>query len=350
MCISKAFTGGNIRLLKREENTFYLDNERRTSSEDWFYWAFSFSGKKGETYKFIFPDNRIGYFGPAVSHNLEKWEWLGYSDDNSFSYTVGEHENIIYFAHSMLYHPERFSRFAKENNLAVKELCKSKKGRSVPYISFGDGEKTILLTARHHACESTGSYVLEGVIHRLLSSPLENSKVIVIPFVDFDGVTDGDQGKGRIPYDHNRDYDINAPSLYPETATIKKLVENGVIYAFDFHSPWHKGGENDNIFVVQKRKERVPLYKKFGLFLESSLTDKALKYSSSDDHAPGVSWNSESSPTFAAYMTDFAKARLSFSLETAYFGKESNSFSAEKAIEFGRCFADALKKFDTCYK
>jgi len=347
MIIEKNFTGGNIRIIKTEGNNFYLNNELRTSSVDGFYWAFSFAAKEGETAKFIFPENRIGYFGPAVSRDLFSWEWLGKGeDDNSFSYTVKKDDEKIYFAHSMLYHPERFSRFAKENNLAVKELCKSKKGRSVPYISFGDGEKTILLTARHHACESTGSYVLEGVIHRLLSSPLENSKVIVIPFVDFDGVTDGDQGKGRTPHDHNRDYDKNAPSYYPETAAIKKLVENGVTYAFDFHSPWHKGGENDKVFIVQKRKGRVPLYKKFGLFLESSLTDKALKYSSLDDHAPGVSWNSESSPTFAAYMTDYAKAHLSFTLETAYFGKEDNVFSSEKAIEFGRCFAEALKKFD----
>ncbi len=348
MIIGKDFTGGNIRILKKEGNTVYLNNELRDSSEDWFYWAFSLDAENEEELRFVFPENRIGYFGPAVSRDLISWEWLGKGEDaNTFSYTAKKDDGRVYFAHSMLYHPERFFRFVREKGVAVKELCKSKKGRSVPYITFGEGEKIILLTARHHACESTGNYVLEGIVNRLLSSPINDTKVIAIPFVDFDGVTDGDQGKSRIPYDHNRDYDINTPSLYPETDAIKKLAENGVTYAFDFHSPWHKGGENDNIFMVQKRPFKVPYYKKFGELLQGSLTEDALKYNPSDDLSPGVSWNSEKVPCFSAYMTDLAKARLSFSLETAYFGKEDNVFSSEKALEFGRCFAEALRKFDS---
>ncbi len=347
MCVSKDFTGGNIRILKRVANIFSLNNELRDSKDDWFYWAFCLNGLKGETYKFIFPENRIGYFGPAVSHDLINWEWLGKcDDDNTFSYTIKENENKIYFAHSMLYHPERFLCFAKKKGLAVKELCKSKKGRSVPFTEFGNGKKTVLLTARHHACESSGSYVLEGIINRLLSAPLKDSKVIVIPFVDFDGVVDGDQGKGRIPHDHNRDYDLNLPAIYPETNAIRKLASGGIDYAFDFHSPWHKGGENDNVFIVEKRHEKLKDYNRFGKLLEKHNSENSLKYSSENNLAPDVSWNSSKTKCFATFANDYGSARLSFSLECTYFGKNENVFLPQKAIEFGRCFADALKEFD----
>lgn len=67
------------------------------------------------------------------------------------------------------------------------------------------------MTARHHACESTGNYVLEGVLEELIKSLPNNLSVMCVPFVDYDGVVNGDQGKNRFQHDHNRDYDKNVP-------------------------------------------------------------------------------------------------------------------------------------------
>ncbi|MGN1122587.1 MAG: hypothetical protein ACI4RV_09495, partial [Eubacteriales bacterium] len=207
MLIHQNFTGGNIRVEKNEGNVFSLNNELRDTPQDWFYWAFCAEGAGGQTLTFQFPSIRLGPLGPAVSHDLKTWAWLGKGEDaNAFTYTFKADEDKVYFAHSMLYHPERFYEFANRNGLVLSELCKSKKGRTVPVVTFGDGDRTILLTARHHACESTGSYVLEGVLESLLKNPVDNTKVVCVPFVDLDGVLDGDQGKARVPYDHNRDY------------------------------------------------------------------------------------------------------------------------------------------------
>lgn len=222
MSVNSDFIGGNIRIENKKGNTYYLNNELRDTTEDWFYWAFCAEGYAGETVTFNFPDNRIGYYGPAVSHDLKKWEWLGKSKEkNSFTYTFRENENKVYFAHSMLYHPERFLEFCKEKGVSIKQLCETRKGRSVPYITFGNGDRIILLASRHHACESTGNYILEGVLDGLLKCPIENTRVICVPFADYDGVVDDDQGKARKPYDHNRDYSIENQAIYPETVTIK---------------------------------------------------------------------------------------------------------------------------------
>ena len=109
MVISKDFVGGNINVLKQEGNTFFLSPEQRDSEYFWFYWAFSVEGAKGETLTFDFgEDNVIGYYGPAISFDLRNWQWLGKTDDrHKFSYTF-ESDEKIYFAHHMLYHPNRF--------------------------------------------------------------------------------------------------------------------------------------------------------------------------------------------------------------------------------------------------
>ena len=347
MIIHQNFIGGNIKVVKQEGNTVYLDNELRDTVGDWFYWAFCAEGAEGKTITFKHKPQRIGYFGPAVSYDLEKWHWLGENpeDEDSFTYTFGENENMVYFAHNMYYHPDRFARFAVSKGLEIKELCKTSKGRSVPFVTFGNGEDVILLTARHHACESTGNYVLEGVVSELLANPIYGTKVVCVPFVDYDGVVDGDQGKGRAPYDHNRDYIPGEAAIYPSVAEIRKIADKGILYGFDFHSPWHKGGGNDTMFVVQKRHDKMDEYHRFSKEFEKAVNEKSLKYDMKNDFPPEVEWNSSKTPCFASYMCDAAKARLAFTLETMYFGTPDNVFDADKAVETGRCFVKALHNY-----
>ena len=311
----------------------------------WFYWAFCVEGAEGEKINFHMQQpNRLGYWGPAVSHDLKNWHWLDDVDGESFTYKFGENENKVYFAHSMLYHPNRFFELAEELSLQVTELCKSRKGRSVPSVVLGNGCKSIILTARHHACESTGSYVLEGVLRELAKNPIDDTKVFCVPFVDLDGVIDGDQGKARKPHDHNRDYEENV-SVYPETAAIKKYAcEYGCNYGFDFHSPWHKSGENDNVFIVRNSIEKIEQTERFSKIFEKEITPGSMKYSSENDHQPMTGWN-QPSTSFGFTMMHREECDIAFSLETAYFGTEDNKISEEKMVELGKCYARAIKKY-----
>ena len=368
MKIHENFTGGNITVEKREGSVFYLKNQLRDTTCDWFYWAFCIEGAQGRTLTFRFSKDRIGYFGPAVSHDLKNWHWLmtkkgdnktgsarglyamerslTEKDGDSFTYTFSETEEKVYFAHHLLYHPERFYRFTDKNGLQVRCLCKSQKGRVVPYVEMGTGEKKIVLTARHHACESTGNYVLEGVLEELCHTSIRGFSVLCVPFVDYDGVMDGDQGKNRFPHDHNRDYDEKEAPVYPSTAAIRKYVsENQVAFGFDFHSPWHCGGIRDKCFIVQKRKEDLPGLNRFGELLEASMTARAFGYTHADDYPPDYGWNHASVPTFAAWVLAQPSAKLAFTLETAYFGREDRPFTPEGAIENGRCFVRALIQY-----
>ncbi len=346
MKIISNFPGGNIKIVATEKDIIRLDTDMRDSSGDWFYWAFGVEGADGETLHFSFPKNRIGYYGPAVSHDLLKWEWLGKKDgEDEFSYTFCEGEGMVYFAHHILYPECRITDLIQKYDfIKIGVLTQGRLGSNVPVLHLGNGSKKILLTARHHACESTGSYVLEGVIAGLAEAPIEDVEVLAVPFVDYDGYLSGDQGKNRQPYDHNRDYDPERPSLYPEIDAIKKLAkEVGVEFAFDFHSPYHKGDEHDLCFIVQKAN--VEELRRFAAILESQITDSAFRYQAKNDLAPGVKWNNPNSHTFASYMVKEVGAKIACTLETAYFGEPDNVASADKFIELGRCFAAALKKY-----
>lgn len=343
--IHQNFTGGNICVKEMEGNCVRLENELRDTTTDWFYWAFCVEGAAGRTITFRFQENRLGYFGPAVSHDLVRWNWLESVEGDSFTYSFGPEENKVYFAHDQLYHPARFFAFAERQGLVVQELCKGYKGSSVPCVTFGAGAKSVILTARHHACESTGNYVLEGVLEELCREPLKDTTVFCVPFVDYEGVIRGDQGKNRAPHDHNRDYSADKSSIYPECAAIRRYAqEHGCHYGFDFHSPWHKGGESDNVFIVQNSLEALERQNRFGELLEQSVKEGSLAYEHQNDYPPEYGWNKASSQ-YAVYMGKRPENVVAFTLETAYFGTPGNKVSEQKMLELGRCFARALRAY-----
>lgn len=345
MLIHQNFIGGNISVKEINGDIIKLENELRDTTRDWFYWAFCIEGAQNRTLTFQFQKTRLGYFGPAVSYDLKNWHWLDSVEGDSFTYTFSENENKVYFAHSMLYHPDRFFAFTKKHNIKINELCKGYKGSSIPCINLFEGKISIILTARHHACESTGNYVLEGVLEELLINPIKDAKILCVPFVDYEGVIRGDQGKSRAPHDHNRDYSIEENSIYPECAAIKEYANiNGCNYGIDFHSPWHNSNEHDTVFIVQNSIKKLNKLNKIGEIFEHSIIDGSLKYEHKNDYPPETLWN-KSGPQFSVYMSNREENEFAFSLETTYFGTHENKVGGEKLRLLGHSFAKALKTY-----
>lgn len=361
MKIDKQIIGGNIEVLEIDGDRVRVERELRDTrpDRDWFYWAFRVTGAAGRTVTFEFPHkNRVGYFGAAVSPDQIHWSWSGkrkitvLEDESrieSFTYTFGEDENETYFAHDMVYVPARFEQFCAANGLAIEELCLSNKGRSVPFTRFGSGDRKILLTSRHHACESTGTHVMESVLQSFIDEPLEGYEIVCVPFVDYDGVLDGDQGKHRLPHDHNRDYPLDgSESLYTSCAAIRRFVEeNRVPYAFDFHSPKHLGKLNNKVSIIYKLEEKVPELRRFAELFSSKITSDAFPYDPENDMPPNTGWNLDTSETFARYLLERPESRLAFTLETPYFGEKDGSAVVTEASlsALGKSFAAALRDY-----
>lgn len=350
MKIHANFTGGNIRVLKIDGSHVYVQNELRDTVGDWFYWAFCVEGAQGQTLTFHFDKKWLGYYGPAISHDLYNWIWeneeAAPAAYDAFTYTFGKDETCVWFAHNKLYHPAHFDNFCKELGLEQLTLCKSERGRDVPYLRIGEGSQRMFLTSRHHACESTGTYVLEGVLRELLRDPLPDMEIIVVPFVDYDGVVDGDQGKSRSPHDQNRDYPLEFGSIYAVVREIRKLaLEKPTRYAFDYHSPWHVGGMNDWVFMVEKHYDANKNMTRFGNLWHNAITPESLPYDVTGTLPPETDWNTGPAATCTNFMHLAAGAELSFTVETPYFSCSGTPFTADGAREMGRCFAVALRQY-----
>ncbi len=345
------FEGANCRVLSQTENVAEIEVEHRDTVGDWFFWSFRVDGAAGKTITFKFPNPiRVGYFGAAVSHDYENWQWQ-YADTGhngpKFKYTFGEGEDSVYFAHDILYRPAYFQAYAASRHLALKTLCISEKGREVPYFDTEKGDEVIFLTARHHACESTGSYVLEGVLDALLKDAFfDRYRIICVPFVDYDGVVEGDQGKNRNGHDHNRDYVPHQAATYISTGKIREMVQDlRLRFAFDFHSPWHLSGRNDTVMIPIKHPHMMQDIGYFAhLFEGQTQRGDTLHYFAKDNMAPDVEWNEYGAPCFGTYMGN-AGAEMAFTLETPYFLATDMQFTPERARATGHAFVRALKKY-----
>lgn len=382
--------GGNGRLLEVVDDTVRLEPETRDSTQRWFYWNVDVESDVTQTLRIEFPDDEVvGPRGPAVRAGNPcggpvgdgawgEWRWLGADrrvDATAFRYRFDAGQRVQ-FALSVPYQRADFDAFAFEfesdPRLTVETLTTTAGGRDVPVARLGppDADRHVALAARHHACESTASYVLEGVLRRLLEdseessteapSFLETHRVHVYPFGDLDGVERGDPGKHRAPHDHNRDYvDANAISdlspLYPTTAAIATDLQSleSLALALDFHCPYKWGGDiNDRPFFVcdpdaasgSLRRLAATLEETTGARSRSGGDDPTLTF----DASPGIgltSFDGQSGllHTFARYCSRLG-ADPAVALEVPYIGTATDPVTPVTARQFGRDLATALRE------
>lgn len=343
MIISKDFPGGNIEVISMTENEVIVERELRDTSGDWFYWAFCVedacpAGEESRTIRFSFAGKpRVAKFGAAVSHDLNHWSWTNTREGESFSYTFKPAEKV-YFAFCFIYSDEMLRKFAKENRIEIETFCMSKKGRKVPCFRIGDGEKIVVFTSRHHACESSGTFLMQGIAQACLENPVNGYTFLFVPFVDYDGVMDGDQGKNRQPYDHNRDYG-NAEAIYPETRTLRELADSGKVWAsFDLHAPWIEGKEHDEIYFFKCPRDNREFFDRL----------KAACGNDKNSFCYDGKWdfeyieNKTAVPTMRSYYLPRVKSGIAMTVETSYSGSENNRFTAERICALGGHFYRAL--------
>jgi hypothetical protein len=226
MEIDARFPGGNIVVEKVEGDTVFLHQDLRDTEGDWFYWYFRVKGAAGRTLTFTFTRGDVmGTRGPACSTDAGKtWIWLGRPKPEtkppSFQYAFPKEAGEVLFCFAIPYLEENLKeflgRYKDRPGLKADTLCQTKKGRNAEVLFFGPPRRTgpyrLAFTCRHHACESLANYELEGILEAMLADDetgrwyRQHVSAVLVPFVDKDGVEDGDQGKNRKPHDHNRDY------------------------------------------------------------------------------------------------------------------------------------------------
>lgn len=367
--IDADYPGGNIVVERAEGDTVHLRPDLRDTKGWWFYWNFRVQGVQGRTLTFEFSGpNPIGVRGPAVSTDRgQSWSWLGAetTSDSSFTYAFAKDAEAVRFCLGMPYQAKHLQEFLAQHqsklHLRVEELSKTAQGRSVERLHVGrlDGDPRfrILLTARHHACEMMASYVLEGALAAILADTDDgrwfrrNVEVLAIPFVDKDGVEEGDQGKNRKPRDHNRDY--IGSSIHPSVAALRTFVPNWsngrLCAAFDLHCPYIRGPHNEVIYIVGSADESIWEQQcRFGRILED-VQHGPLVYRASDNLPFGQVWNTgknyAAGKSCGRWASEIDGIRLAASFEIPYANAGGQPVTAESARTFGRSLAKAIRQY-----
>ena len=368
ICVDAKIPAGNSVYERMAADQVYLHQEQRGSTQWWFYWAFRVCGAEGRTLTFHFTDGEpVGTRGPAVSGDKGvTWHWINKDfTKKSFTYAFSSAETEVWFAFGMVYTERAWERFLQryEGSLFLEsgQLATTRKGRSVQKLRAGciaaEPRYRVLLTARHHACEMMASYVLEGVLEGVLAEDetgtwlREHIEFLVIPFVDKDGVEDGDQGKARAPRDHNRDYD--GTHVHVETDAIRTQVPEWacgkLIVALDLHCPWIRGVHNEWVYQLGSSDTNLWAQQQaLGTLLEKVLPN-SLGYRQANDLPYGKAWNSAANfsqgVSFGRWAAGLPGVRLAGTFEIPYATANTKEVNSESARQFGRNLAGALRQY-----
>lgn len=360
------FPAGNIRVEKIEGDEVFLRQDLRDTQGDWFYWCFRVKNAAGRTLRFRFTgSNAIGVRGPAFSTDGGvTWSWLGRAavQGKSFAYSFPADAPEVRFAFAIPYTQANLQAFLKplENHPALKlqTLCQSRKGRPVELLRLGrlDGQPPhrLLLTCRHHACESLASYELEGLMAAILADDAlgqwlrQNVEFLIVPFMDKDGVEEGDQGKNRRPHDHNRDY-LDAP-IHPEVAALKAMVPpwaaGKLRIALDLHCPHISGPDNEKLYFVGGPDQQIWARVQRLSEILQRLRTGPIVYSAKDNLPHGQSWNTlKDARSFGRWAATLEGIHIATTLELPYANAKGSTVTASSARSLGRDLAAALKEY-----
>ncbi len=372
LLIDDQFPGGNIVVERIEGDQVYLHQDFRDTEGYWFYWCFRVRGAARRRITFHFTQRRpIAARGPAVSQDGGlTWRWLGPGsvdpDDVRFSYAFGHAEEDVRFSFAMPYQDADLQRFLRtyENHphLRVDALCRTRKNREVERLHFGCLDREphfrVLLTCRHHACEMMPNYALEGILDEVLSESDEGSwlreqvEFLAVPFMDKDGVEDGDQGKNRRPHDHALDY--RETSIYPAPAALRKFLPawsaEKLFVAWDLHCPGHQG-EFHEVLMCPNRLRHAENWKRTRVFLETleRVQQGPLIFSVADSDR-FTTWDGSGKPGatpggFSGWVRELPGVRIASALEIPYANAAGGEVNQESARAFGRDMARAFHAY-----
>ena len=314
--IDAEFPGGNVAVVGVDEVRGEVSLKPDNRGGEWFYTHFRVCGAAGRTLRFLYEPGaeRLSKVGPAVSSDGgATWRFLNAEKadaaSDAFTYCFASDENEVFFATGIPYVESNWRRFigGLGDNPRISEsvLCKSQSGRRDNELLRISGDNdaaapyVLLFTCRHHACEMSASRVMEGVIEGALAATPEsawakkNTVAYFVPFMDKDGVEEGEQGKARKPTDYNQDY---LQGRFNAVRAVRDLIGReaaGRKFVFlDLHAPWIRENEHDHFyFLLPQNHAQDAFCEQFRDYFGELQSGALLRYDPRWDIPGGAPWN-----------------------------------------------------------
>jgi len=356
--IDADFPGGNIIIDSVDGDTVRLRQDRRTTTEWWFYWHFRVRNAAGRTIRFEFTDGDVfTAAGPCYSADGHAWQWLGrevvVNNGFSFSFPAGQSEG--HFSLGIPYVERDLKTFLATRPAIQREtLCRTEQGRDATLLRLASAmrRRVVFLSARTHSCEAVASYALEGMLDFWLSDRSadgtylrEQVDWVVAPLVDPDGVEAGDQGKLRAPHDHNRDY--SDQPLYAISRAIQDELQRHagrLAMGLDLHCPWIRGHRNEDVYLVGPPPPREAAALRYAAILDQTHqgeipcpAEKLLPF--------GVEWNTVPATSLANCVARVPGVELGVSIEIPYALASGVTMTVPRARALGADMARAIARF-----
>jgi hypothetical protein len=203
------------------------------------------------------------------------------------------------------------------------------RGRELARLRFhsaaGARRPGLFLLARQHAGETPGSWVLDGILRFLASDEPEAREirstvdVWAAPFVDLDGVVDGDYGKDAFPWDFNRAWEQlpqrpEVQALQCDLLRFAALTEPRLV--IDLHAPGHSAPD----LYVQLPREQRPVHQqqaamRFAELMAEHFPELNPAGLSRPTRYPSR-WNALS--TLGSWLWDYLERTPEVTIETSY--------------------------------
>lgn len=220
-------------------------------------------------------------------------------------------------------------------------------GRPLPRIRLAgpekDGKIGVYVTARQHAGETPGSWVLDGLLRHLADGGLGDQDWWIVPFVDLDGVENGDYGKDAHPWDFNRAWE--KMPMRPEVLSIQADLHRFASrypkrLLIDLHAPGHA---EDGLWLFMPRSHRPAAQReaseRFVSALSSVFTEMAPSALQRETNY-GSRWGADA--TIACWVWDNLAETPAVSLETSYQSLAGHRLDIKGYRDVGRRIALAV--------
>ena len=285
--IESDFESGNIEDVERIGSSHFSCRARKDTSPYalWFYFKIENAAGKEITIDLVNTKETLGgpfswnEVRPVFSYDQKNWSRINnvknIPEKGIFSFKYRFKKDPVWIAYCYPYTYTDLLKCLeklKENPyVKIDDVGKSEEGRTIYALTITDYEAEkkkigVCLTARHHAGETPGSHVLNGILEFLLSDDEIAQKMrssfifLVFPMVDIDGVYNGRYGKDSKPVDFYSDWDVNSKPLRPEIRVIQKVIDNfatqnNYSIFIDLHAPC---SHNFNYFYIGP-SEKLPI-------------------------------------------------------------------------------------------
>lgn len=208
------------------------------------------------------------------------------------------------------------------------------------------------MTARHHAGETPGSYVMQGFVDGMLADTetaawaRRNIALNIIPAVNVDNCAEGGYGKDEAPRDFNRDY--RGPSSRPEViairAAIARWAETHPYQLFlDMHAP--APGEGNFAFLMWRELITDEFFAKRQFLLEAVARNAPETCDFSLDRCRELRGES-THPRASTYGQWRDHAAVSMTLETGYHQTDKGHvLTQESYLAYGQSILEAVREY-----